>query len=143
MEDKARLRTRVRNATTAVLPQDIKIEVRPHPASTVPSFDITVRGGGAKHRFIGGWAGKGWPTDVKRLLMIAPDVDVVYAEKLSEGARTWLIECGVGWVDEVGHAVIARPSGLLVSREPKEVTAPASTHDRWTHSMLAAAEAIF
>jgi hypothetical protein len=143
MEDKSRLRARVRNATTAVLPQGTKVEVHSRPPSSVPSFDITVRVGSAEHRFSGGWAGEGWPAEVQRLLMIAPDVDVVYAEKLSEGARGWLIERSVGWVDEAGNAVIARPSGLLVSREAKEVKAPAPIQDRWTHSMLTAAEAIF
>jgi hypothetical protein len=143
MENTAKLRARVRNATTAVLPRDIKVEVSPRPASSLPSFDITVWAGSAEHRFVGGWAGKGWPADAKRLLMIAPDVDVVYAEKLSEGARAWLIERGVGWVDEAGYAVIARPSGLLVSREPKEIRTPVPAQDRWTHSMLVAAEAIF
>jgi hypothetical protein len=143
MEDKAGLRARVRNATKAALSPDIRVEVRSRPQSSVPTFDITVRTGSIEHRFAGGWAGKGWPADVQRLLMMAPDVDVVYGERLSEGARAWLIERGVGWVDEAGHALISRPSGLLVSKEPKEVRAPAPTQDRWTHSMLTAAEAIF
>src|SRR6266568_1900004 len=144
MKDTAKLRARVRNATAAVLPPDIRVEVHSRPARSMPAFDIIVRAGSAEHHFTGGWAGRGWPADVQRLLAIVPDLDVVYAEKLSEGARAWLIERGVGWVDEVGNVVIARPSGLLVSRESREVTtrAEAPSQDRWTQAMLAAAEAI-
>jgi len=83
-----------------------------------PSFDVRVQVGSVAHRFVAGWAGAGWPADVQALVRVAPDLDVVYAKKLSDGARSWLSECHIGWVDETGRANLLLESGLVIVREP-------------------------
>ncbi len=83
-----------------------------------PSFDVRVQVGSVAHRFVAGWAGAGWPADVQALVRVAPDLDVVYAKKLSDGARSWLSERHIGWVDETGRASLLLDSGLVVVREP-------------------------
>jgi hypothetical protein len=105
--------------------------------------EVTVKAGSVHHQFLTGWAGGGWPADVDRLLAVAPDVDVVVARRLSEGARVKLAQLRLGWVDETGQSNINLPSGLVVIREvaPEEPTL--SPDDRWNLSMLTAAEAIF
>jgi len=68
-------------------------------------------------------------------------MEVIVATNLSAGARRWLSQAGLDWVDEAGHAEISRPSGLVVSREPKLVPTRREHSDRWSRSTLAAAEA--
>lgn len=142
MEPKERLRARVQDATLAVLPEGPKVEIRPRSVTGPPSFDVKVRVGRAAHRFVAGWAGAGWPADVQTLAKVVPDLDVVYAKKLSEGARSWLSERHIGWVDETGRASLLLDSGLVVVREPGATEEHQLAEDRWTNSMLAAAEAV-
>lgn len=142
MEERSKLRTRVRDATRAVLPKGLGVEVKSGAKNGAPRFDITVRTTDAQHHFVGGWAGEGWPNDVERLAIIALDLDVVYARKLSEGARAWLTERHLGWVDEAGRANISLPSGLIVARESPDLTVAAPVQDGWTRTMLAASEAV-
>src|SRR5438105_10087171 len=118
MERTDGLRGRVRDATLAVLPEGLEVEVAPRSVTGVASFEVTVQAGQAGHRFVAGWAGAGWPADVQTLLAVAPDVDVVYAKNLSDGARSWLSEQRFGWVDETGRASLLLESGLVIVREP-------------------------
>jgi DNA-binding transcriptional ArsR family regulator len=141
METTRQLTTRVRNATAGVLPAGLPVVVAARKDGAVPTFDITVRTRAGKHRFSGGWAGKGWPTDVERLVGMAPDIEVVFARNLSQGAREWLAAQRLGWVDEAGRANINLSSGLVVSREARDVPAERPVPDGWTRTMLAAAEA--
>jgi len=142
MANAGRLQDRVRDATRAVLPPGPRVVVTRRAQRGVATFNINVRTAAASHEFCGGWAGDGWPVDVERLLELAPAVDVVYAKSLSEGARSWLSNHRVGWVDEARRANISLPSGLIVVREPPEPEAHVAQSDRWTTAMLAAVEAI-
>lgn len=60
---------------------------------------------------------------------------------LSIGAREWLIERGLGWVDQVGRASILLPTGLVVVRDVADPprARPAAG---WSRSSIAVAEAI-
>src|SRR5256885_16843476 len=117
MEPMVKLGGRVRDATHAVLPEGLKVEITPRSVTGAPSFDIRVQVGRAAHRFVAGWAGAGWPADVQALVKVAPDLDVVYAKKLSDGARSWLSERHIGWADETGRASLELEPGLAVVRE--------------------------
>ncbi len=141
METADRLTARVRRTLTAALPEGLGVEVTPRARSVAPAFDATVRSGAAKHRFTVGWASEGWPADVERLVSLVPDVEVVAAARLSEGAREWLTRRGLGWVDEAGRADIRRKSGLVIVREPTDVRSRREQSTSWTRSMLAVAEA--
>jgi Transcriptional regulator, AbiEi antitoxin, Type IV TA system len=60
---------------------------------------------------------------------------------LSIGAREWLAEHRLGWVDEIGRASISLPSGLVVFRDVADP--PQSIpNDRWSQSTVAVAEAV-
>lgn len=146
MEVEGRLASRIRNATAAVLGElsAARPTVRAHTgrAELAPVFDVVVAMGKTRHPFRAGWAGTGWRPEVERLLRVAPQLQVVYAERLSEDAKAWLVDRHIGWVDEDGAARISLPTGLLVLRDPREITKPAVVEDRWTKTMLAAAEAI-
>jgi hypothetical protein len=142
MERRDGVRGRVRWATLAVLPEGLEVEVVPRSVTGVASFDITVQAGRAVHRFVAGWAGAGWPADVQTLVGVAPDVDVVFARNLSDGARSWLSERRIGWVDETGRASLLLGSGLVIVREPEATDQPRVVGDHWTHTMLAAVEAV-
>lgn len=142
MEPSRRLRDRVRDATLAVLPDGLKVEITPRSVTGAPSFDVRVQARRVVHRFVAGWAGAGWPADVQALVKVAPDLDVVYAKKLSDGARSWLSDCHVGWVDETGRARLLLESGLVIVREPIITEEPPLAEDRWTKTMLAAVEAV-
>jgi len=142
MEADGAVLSRIRNATAALLPKELKVEVKPRSASGTPSFDIVVSTQAAEHRFVGGWAGEGWPVDVERLFHVAPELDAVYAKRLTQRARAWLTERHVGWIDEAGNASIILPSGLIVVREARDVATPPRVPDRWTKTMLGAAEAV-
>jgi hypothetical protein len=135
------LAARVRRVFVVVLPHGLGVDVKPRRSVAGPSFDVTVTAGRTKHRFIVGWAGEGWPSDVERLVHLVPDVDVVMATHLSDGARGWLSRQGLGWVDEAGHADISMKSGLVISREPTNVRRRREPPMRWTRSTLAVAEA--
>jgi hypothetical protein len=102
---------------------------------------VAVEASATKHRFIAGWAGEGWPSDVERLAHLVPDTDVVMATYLSDGARRWLGQEGLGWADEAGHADIGLKSGLVIFRQPRGARKKPESPMRWTRSMLAAAEA--
>jgi hypothetical protein len=142
MTERKSLQARVRNATRAVLPAGLRVDAAPRDETFVATFDVAIEASGSTHRFLAGWAGDGWPVDVQRLVGLAPAVDVVYAKLLSEGARSWLASHQIGWVDEGRRANISLPSGLVVVREPAGVTAVVPKSDRWTTTMLSAAEAI-
>jgi hypothetical protein len=141
METTKELAARVRNAAVDVLPAGLRVAVETRPKSAIPTFDISVRTNAGEHHFSAAWAGKGWPADVERALVLAPGIDVVFVKRLSEGARQWLAECKVGWIDEDGSANIVVPTGLVVSREASTVPAPKDAPATWTRTMLAAAEA--
>jgi hypothetical protein len=102
---------------------------------------VTVWAGAGEHRFTAGWAGEGWPADVEQLANLTPDLEVVVATRLSAGARKWLSEAGIGWVDEAGHAEIMRPSGLVISREPTHPRTRQRQTLRWTGATFTVAEA--
>jgi hypothetical protein len=142
MTDQSSMQARVRDATRAVLPPGLQVVVAPRDESYLATFAVTIRATGATHRFLAGWASDGWPVDVRRLVGLAPAVDVVYAKSLSKGARSWLASHHIGWVDEARRGNVSLPSGLVVVREPADVTAVVPKSDRWTTAMLSAAEAI-
>ena len=136
------LGTRVRRILVAAFPGTLGVAVTPRRDGLGLSFDVTVEAGVARHQFLAGWAGEGWPKDVEKLVHLVPGVEVAIAVNFSERARAWLTGRGVGWVDEAGHADIAQPSGLVISREPAPVARrPASSSPRWSGSTLAVAEA--
>lgn len=142
MEPKEGLRGRVQDATLAVLPEGLRVEVHPRPMAGVPAFDVRVQVGRSAHRFVAGWAGAGWPADVQKLVKVAPDLNVVYAKKLSDGARSWLSERHISWVDETGRANLLLESGLVIVREPTATEKQRVVGDHWTNTMLAAVEAV-
>jgi Transcriptional regulator, AbiEi antitoxin, Type IV TA system len=142
MTSAEQLTVRVKGALMRVLPESVRLAVTAADRSRVaPRFDVTVWSGATKHQFTVGWAGEGWPADVERLANLVPDVDVVAAANLSDGARGWLTQKDLGWVDEDGRADIRRPSGLVIFREPAGVRTPREHPNRWTRSMLTVAEA--
>lgn len=132
---------RVRRVLGAALPQGLFVEVTPRQNVNAPAFDITVRAGATQHCFTAGWAGEGWPSDVERLVQLVPGVEVVIAANLSTGAKQWLRQEGLGWVDQTGCAEINRSSGLVIARESTRAPAPIARPGRWNRSMLAVAEA--
>ena len=142
MTELNQLETRVRRILATALPGTLRVAVAARGEGPGSSFEVTVQAGAADHWFLAGWAGEGWPGDVKAMVHLVPGVEVALAANLSHGARDWLARRGIGWVDEAGHAEIVRPSGLVVSREPRPLTSrPASSSTKWARSTLAAAEA--
>lgn len=127
---------------TAVLPKGLSAEITPVPDSTPARFELTVKAGPVDHGFLAGWAGDGWPGDVDKLLLSAPKLDVVFARRFSEGARAKLADHRIGWVDESGQANVNLRSGLVILREPQMPEMSEGKSDRWTQTMLSAAEAI-
>src|SRR5581483_883858 len=89
------------------------------------------------------WAGHGWPSDVERTVRANPTVDVVYARRLSEGARQWLTAHDLGWVDEQQAANISLPSGFVIWRDPVRTPSAIQTDGRWTRAALTVAEGLF
>lgn len=140
MNDTGGLAARIQRALRAVLPDGIKVAVHPRRGISA-TFDVRVRAGAVEHRFIAGWTAEGWPADVRRLAALVPDLDVIVAPDLSEGARGWLAEHDLGWADEAGRASMCIPSGLIVSREPAGYRLPRELPARWTRATVAAAEA--
>lgn len=134
------LRSRIYRALRAVLPEGPEVEVHPRPGVS-STFDVSVRLGRGEHRFIVGWSAEGWPADVSRLVALAPDLDVVLAPNLSEGARGWLAEHDLGWIDEAGRANVRLPSGLIIFREPPEQRPRRELPANWTRATVAVAEA--
>ena len=140
MRASGQLAARVRRLLALVLPHGLQVGVKPRHAAG-PSFDVTVTAGATKHRFIVGWAGEGWPSDVERLVHLAPDVDVVTATHLSDGARMWVEREGLGWADEAGRADISMKSGLVIFRQSSTIRQRRGPSMGWTRSTLAVAEA--
>lgn len=137
------LAARVRDATAAVLtPLGPKVAAKVRWDGLAPLFDVVASTAGTEHSFSAGWAGEGWQTDVERLVTIAPQLEVVYARRLSEEAKQWLEGRHLGWVDEAGSARITLASGLVVYREPQRSETQSPTPTGWTRTMLAAAEAM-
>lgn len=135
------LPNRIRRILTAALPDGLRVDVRPRRPTTARAYDVTVWAGVGEHRFTAGWAGEGWPADVEQLASLTPDLEVVVATRLSDGARKWLSEAGLGWVDEAGHAEIMRRSGLVISKEPTHPRTQPERPAHWNRSTLAVAEA--
>jgi hypothetical protein len=131
----------VRNALIAVLPNGIRVQVEPRLSRTVPLFEVRVRAGSAEHHFIAGWAGEGWPADVERLLILAPELEVAFGKRFSRGAKEKLSAEHRGWVDESGEANVNLKTGLVIVREGRTPQAASEMSVRWTATMLAAAEA--
>lgn len=142
MESASKFVPKIRMAVIAVLPLGLDVNVEPQLSGVIPTFDITVRTAAGAQRFGGVWAGKGWPSDVRRAAALAPNADVIFAAKVSEGAQEWLAAEKLGWVDEIGNASVATPTGLVISRQATGKPSVPDAVDRWTTTMLAAAEAI-
>lgn len=140
MKSSDQLAVRIRRLLELVLPHGLPVVVKPREA-VGPAFDVTVKTGATEHHFIVGWAGEGWPSDVKRLAHLVPAVDVVTAVQLSAGARRWLQQASLGWADEAGHADISMQSGLVIFRQPDAVLKNREPPMHWTRSTLAVAEA--
>jgi hypothetical protein len=140
MKPAERLAVRVRQLLDSVLPHGLRAEIRPRQAAGL-AFDVTVKAGAVKHHFIVGWAAEGWPADVERLAHLVPDVDVVAAAHLSDGAMRWLDREGLSWADETGRADISVKSGLMILRQPSAVRGKREPSMRWTRSTVAVAEA--
>lgn len=141
MADGQDLGVRLQRALRTALPKGVTVAVHPRIGIS-PTFDVGVRAGNLEHGFIVGWTAEGWPADVRRLSVLAPDLDVVFAPNLSQGARDWLAEHEVGWVDEVGRINVGLPSGLVIFREPPEHRQQGEPSARWTRATVAAAEAV-
>ncbi len=141
MENAKNLTSRVRNAAITVLPAGLRVVVHARPHTVIPTFDVAVLTSAGEQHFSAVWAGKGWPADVERAIGLAPSVDAVVAVKISEGARDWLAAHRRGWVDESGNASISLPTGLVIVREARRDRVEREAPDRWTRTMLAAAEA--
>jgi len=131
---------RIRRALVNVLPKGLRVDVDAH-SGFAPAYWVTIGAEQGIHHFVVGWAGEGWPSDVQHVRHLVPDVDVVAAAKLSRGARRWLSDESVSWIDETGNADISLPSGLVVVREGRKVPSSPDRSTRWTRSMLAVAEA--
>ena len=137
------LRGRVQHALVAVLPSGLHVHLEPTPHPTGGVFDVTVKAGSGRHRFLAGWAGEGWPADVDRLLTRVRKIDVVVARRISEVSRAKLADRRIGWVDETGQANINLRSGFVVVREIPSGEPAMSANAQWNQSTLSAAEAIF
>jgi hypothetical protein len=68
-------------------------------------------------------------------------LEVVVATHLSDGARKWLRDAKLGWVDEAGHAEIITQSGLVISKEPTHPRTRQQQPLGWNRSTLTIAEA--
>jgi hypothetical protein len=127
----------------AVTPKGLTVEVFPTPDSkSSGALEVTVTAGPVLHRFLAGWAGNGWPADVDRLLIGSPKIEVAFARRFSDGAMAKLGERRIGWLDEAGQANVSIRSGLVIVREPLLPEVSYGDLDRWTQTMLSAAEAI-
>lgn len=136
------LATRIRRILTNALPSSAEVKVVPRPHEVGPAFDVTVRTGATKHRFLAGWAGEGWPGDVKKLMLLVPKLEIVVASKLSISAKALLEEQGIGWIGEAGETNINQSSGLIIVRDLAPVRSrQPEVSGRWSRSMLAVAEA--
>jgi hypothetical protein len=140
MKPSEQLAVRVRRLLALVLPHGLRVDVKPRQAAG-PAFDVIVDAGATKHRFIVGWAGEGWPSDVERLAHLVHDIEVVTAADLSDGARSWLERRGLGWADEAGRANISMKSGLVIFRQSDNIRQRREPSMGWTRSTLAVAEA--
>lgn len=124
--------TRITQAVRAVLPTGAQVE-----ATAVAGDRVRLDVGTA--RFVAVWVGEGWLGDVREALETAP-ADVLVAKRMSPGARAYLAEAGLGYVDEAGAAEMAM-GGLLVSRTATK--APSTDRrPRWTRSVIGVAEAL-
>jgi hypothetical protein len=133
----------IRIAMRAVLPLGVQVDIDRGSAKAVPTFNVFVRAGSGLHRFLAGWAGEGWPADVERLVAAAPQVEVVFGKRLSQGAKDWLLTHHRGWVDESGDANVILGTGLIIVRDGRERPLNVGSTARWTQTMIAAAEAVF
>ncbi|NNN20784.1 MAG: hypothetical protein HKL80_02115 [Acidimicrobiales bacterium] len=136
------LATRIRRILSSAVPSSVEVKVVPLPREPGLVFNVGIRAGTTNHRFLTGWAGEGWPGDVKKLVQLVPKVEVVVATKMSINAKAWLEELGIGWIDEAGGASINRSSGLVIVRESAREKNRPEVSNRWSRSMLAVAEAV-
>lgn len=92
------------------------------------------------------WAGNGWPSDIERTIAEHqqgpwPSDLVVCAHRISPGARELLKAEQANWADEAGSAHIVGPN-VLVLRDVAEGKSDSPRTFSWTHSAVAAAEAL-
>src|SRR5665213_2259509 len=137
------LSTSIRIALRAVLPLGVQVDIEPDSTKAVPTFNVFIRAGGGLHRFLAGWAGEGWPADVERLIAAAPQIEIVFGKRISQGAKEWLLTRHLGWVDESGDANVNLGTGLIILRGGRERLLYEERTVRWTQTMIAAAEAVF
>ena len=137
------LSTSIRIAMRAVLPLGVQVDIEPGSTNAVPTFQVFIRAGSGLHRFLAGWAGEGWPADVERLIAAAPQVEIVFGKRISQGAKDWLMTRHRGWVDESGDANVNLGTGLIILREGRQRLLHEKSTSRWTQTMIAAAEAVF
>lgn len=132
--------SRIEEALRAVLPAGTVVAVLPRDG-VASTFSVRVRAGRLDHDFVAGWSTQGWPGDVQRLCLLAPDIDIVMAPVLSEGAWQWLADHDRGWLDETGHARLVLASGLLIKQRPARRPAAGRLRNKWTKATVSAAEA--
>jgi hypothetical protein len=118
-------------ALAAVLPASV--DVRPSPGA-----NQQVRVGGQTLELA--WVGEGHLGDVRAVIAVGLQPDVVAARRLSPGAREALRRDGISWVDETGAAEIAIGS-IVVSRSGHVSERPVKP-PRWTPAVLGVAEAL-
>lgn len=116
-----------------VLPRSVKV----HEAKHDSIADVIVGNQPLRVK----WVGEGNLGDVRPVLGLRRDrPDIVVARRMSPGAREALSDAGIGWADETGAAEIAVGS-LIVARTGRPPK-PAERPNRWTPSVIAAAEAL-
>lgn len=124
---------RVVTALRAVMPSGADIGV----AGVIGrDIDVDVSGVSLRAR----WVARGLPGEVRGALALEPLPDVIVAPSMSLGAREVCMGVGVGWLDELGGAEVAK--GLLVLSRTSD-PAPARPVVRgWTAATLSVCEAL-
>lgn len=130
-----------------------RLEIDEVPRGSATGLSVTH--GGSRSVLVPYWAGKGFPSDVERLLR-GPEwaelggdaVAVVVARKLSPATRERLSREGIAWADEAGNAWIEAPGLLVVlgagavPSRPDEGRRRQSEQMRWSEGASAVAELI-
>lgn len=120
-------------AIRAVLPRTTEVGMH----SVGQTHDLVINGQPIEVK----WVGEGSLGQVRSLIKRRhPYPMIVAGRRLSSGARRWLEDHGVGWVDESGAAGIELGS-IVVSRSGTP-DLPGKPSERWAPSILALAEAL-